>query len=388
MASAPAASPRREGRWPVVVAATGHRPAVSSQPAAAGPAGWPCRLWLACRLAQGRRPTWARRACAAVLGLAVAILDALMGAPDQAGSACRRRCLGLPWPVHLGRLALPVLGHPGARPTPSARRVLEDLEEELVQLRVEQANQEKALTIHENRRKRYSRLQESATAMASSLELEKLAEPGCWPRPASCWPACRLNLTLFVLEGSGKEMLRRSLDLGGGAAFPEDRPLGDDALNAWVLARGTSLVIKDLEKDFRFRGLDMQALKGRSFHLSPLLSTQGQVTGLVRAESIEREAMDQEDGRLLESLVVLASLAFENARLYREAEELAVTDGLTRLMLRRPLMERLDLELKRAGEQGQPMSAGDAGHRPLQAGQRHLWPPRRRRGLAGGRRQG
>ena len=66
--------------------------------------------------------------------------------------------------------------------------------------------------------------------------------------------------------------------------------------------------------------------------------------------------MDKEDQNLLESLVALASLAFENARLYREAQELAVTDGLTRLMLRRPLMERLDLELKRAQEQGQPMS--------------------------------
>jgi diguanylate cyclase (GGDEF)-like protein len=111
-----------------------------------------------------------------------------------------------------------------------------------------------------------------------------------------------------------------------------------------------------LEKDFRFRGLDMQTLKGRSFHLSPLLSTQGQVTGLVRAESVDREAMDQEDGRLLESLVVLASLAIENAKLYRETQDLAVTDGLTKLLLRRVLLEKLEQELLRAKEKEAPLS--------------------------------
>ena len=123
-----------------------------------------------------------------------------------------------------------------------------------------------------------------------------------------------------------------------------------------MLAKGASLVIKDLEKDFRFRGLDMSQFKARSFHLSPLLSSTGQVAGLVRVESAQRDSMDQEDGRLLESLVVLASLAFENAKLYREAQELAVTDGLTRLMLRRPLLERVEQELARAAAQGSSTS--------------------------------
>jgi diguanylate cyclase (GGDEF)-like protein len=231
------------------------------------------------------------------------------------------------------------------------RQATEALTEDLVKLREGKIGAEKSLIVHENRRKRYSRLQESATAMASSLELEKLADLAL-AQAALLLHGVPLNLTLIVLDSSGKEMLCRCLDLGGGIPAAEGAAcgLGDDALNAWVLARGTSLVIKDLEKDFRFRGLDMQALKGRSFHLSPLLSTQGQVTGLVRAESIQREAMDQEDGRLLESLVVLASLAFENAKLYRETQDLAVTDGLTKLLLRRVLMERLDQELVRARE--------------------------------------
>jgi diguanylate cyclase (GGDEF)-like protein len=166
----------------------------------------------------------------------------------------------------------------------------------------------------------------------------------------------KVDITVFVLDPSGKEILRKAQSLNGGAPYSDEAKVQDDPLNAWVLAKGASLVIKDLEKDFRFRGLDMAQFKARSFHLSPLLSSQGQVTGLVRVESADREAMDQEDQRLVESLVVLASLAFENARLYREAQDLAVTDGLTRLLLRRPLMERLELEMKRAAEQDTPFS--------------------------------
>jgi diguanylate cyclase (GGDEF)-like protein len=231
------------------------------------------------------------------------------------------------------------------------RQVIEDLGEDLAKLRENVQAGEKTLTVHENRRKRYSRLQESATAMSSSLELEKLAEITL-AQAANLLRDLPLNLSLFLMDPQGKEVIRRSIDQNGGAPYPETLPAGEDALNAWVLARGTSLVIKDLERDFRFRGLDMKVLKGRSFHLSPLLSTQGQVIGLVRAESASREAMDQEDGRLLESLVVLAGLAMENAKLYRETQDLAVTDGLTKLLLRRVLLEKLELELVRTAEKG------------------------------------
>jgi diguanylate cyclase (GGDEF)-like protein len=235
------------------------------------------------------------------------------------------------------------------------RKVLEDLEEELAQMRDDLGQQEKALTVSENRRKRYSRLQESVSTLASTLEAEKLAELTL-QQAAQLLSGLPVDISLFVLDGSGKEILRREKSLGGGAPFGAEAKVHEDPLNAWVLAKGASLVIKDLEKDFRFRGLDMARFEARSFHLSPLLSSQGSVAGLVRVASAKREAMDQEDGRLLESLVVLASLAFENAKLYREAQELAVTDGLTRLLLRRSVLERIDQELKRGAEQGTPTS--------------------------------
>lgn len=234
------------------------------------------------------------------------------------------------------------------------RKVLEDLVLDLARLREDYGVHEKAFTVTENRRKRYRRLQEAVTALASTLETDRLAELTV-QQVAQLLGGLPVDISLFVLDSGGQEILRKTQSLQGGAPYPPEATVQDDPLNAWVLAKGASLVIKDLEKDFRFRGLDMAQFLGRSFHLSPLLSSAGQVTGLVRVESANRESMDQEDQRLVESLVVLASLAFENARLYREARELAVTDGLTRLLLRRPLMERLEVELKR-GDQGSPMS--------------------------------
>jgi diguanylate cyclase (GGDEF)-like protein len=166
----------------------------------------------------------------------------------------------------------------------------------------------------------------------------------------------RAAIALFVFDANGKEVLRSQTDGGAGTHFPDDKAASEDPLNQWVLARGTTLIIRDLEKDFRFRGLDMASLKALGYYISPLTSTQGAVTGLLRVETLEREGIDTEDQRLLESLSVLASLAFENAKLYRETQELAVTDGLTKLLLRRPLLERLDEEFKRSSQSGTPLS--------------------------------
>lgn len=289
-------------------------------------------------------------ASAGILAVALVIMAVMGGSGGQLGMGLLMALVlaGMTWAGWLFLSSSEDRGH-------ARRKVLEDLEEELVQMRSDLGQQEKALTVSENRRKRYSRLQDAVSSLASSLEASKLADMTVH-QAAQLLGGLQVDITLFLLDGSGKEVLRSVRSLDGGAPFGAEQKVHEDPLNAWVLAKGASLVIKDLEKDFRFRGLDMAQFKGRSFHLSPLLSSQGAVAGLVRVESAKREAMDQEDGRLLESLVVLASLAFENAKLYREAQELAVTDGLTRLLLRRSLLERIEQELRRGLEQGTPTS--------------------------------
>ena len=237
----------------------------------------------------------------------------------------------------------------------SERQAIEDLEDELSTLTQKVIEGETALARNENKRKRYSRLQDAATQLGTTLELEKLADL-ILSQTLQILQDRAVTLSLFIFEAGGKEMLRRQIDHGAGAMLKPEQQAAEDPLNQWVISRGTTLIIRDLEKDFRFRGLETGGLNGKCFYISPLLSSQGQVTGLVRMEALDKDAIDNEDQRLLESLVVLASLSAENAKLYRETQELAVTDGLTKLLLRRTLLERLESELKRAGQTETPLS--------------------------------
>ncbi|NTV53460.1 MAG: GGDEF domain-containing protein [Candidatus Firestonebacteria bacterium] len=71
------------------------------------------------------------------------------------------------------------------------------------------------------------------------------------------------------------------------------------------------------------------------------------VSGLLRAEIIYPGMFTSNDARLLTILADLAGAAAENARLYQWTQELSITDGLTRLYLRRFFNQRLEEEINR-----------------------------------------
>ena len=228
------------------------------------------------------------------------------------------------------------------------RQILEDLDDSLAQLREELETGQAAVTLHQNRQKRYLVLQEAAHNLGTSLDLKEVAKlvvsETSWllvDKPAGC--------TLFVFDAKGKEIMREQFTSKEGIPFSDKTEVDADPLNQWVISRRTPLIVKDLARDFRFKGLDIAAIQSKCFLISPLL-VEGRVTGVVRIASPEADAFDSEDQRLLESLVSLASLALENAKLFEETEKLAITDGLTKLLLRRPLLERLEEELRRSAE--------------------------------------
>ncbi len=234
------------------------------------------------------------------------------------------------------------------------RQILEDLEDEVVALRQEIDNCDTALLTSQNRQKQYTLLNETSRLLGSSLDLEQLSQIildqmiFLLGHKAACF-------TLFVFDKSGTEILRRQKDAGAGFQFPQELACEADEINRWALSRGTPLIIRSLARDFRFKGLDMQKVQGRCFLVSPLVM-EGRNTGLVRIEAKDEELFDTEDQRLLESFSGLARLALESAKLYKETQELAVTDGLTKLLLRRTLLERLEEELKRSEKAGQPLA--------------------------------
>jgi len=116
----------------------------------------------------------------------------------------------------------------------------------------------------------------------------------------------------------------------------------------WVMKNVKSLLIKDVKKDFRFSADEEEAREDFTSLISKPLIVEGNVLGILRVDNPKEEAFAQHEFRILDIIGELGAVALENARLYRQTEELAIRDGLTGLYVRRYFMERMDEELKRS----------------------------------------
>lgn len=128
-----------------------------------------------------------------------------------------------------------------------------------------------------------------------------------------------------------------------------------DALCAWVRGRMMPLLVTDLARDPRFRGVDAEIPGVRSVIATPL-SRGASVMGVLMVQSNDREAFSPEDWRLLSLLGDLTGVSVQNALLYQRTQEEAITDGLTEVFVHRYFQERLAEELKRSVESGLPLT--------------------------------
>lgn len=128
--------------------------------------------------------------------------------------------------------------------------------------------------------------------------------------------------------------------------------IGRDGITGMVAASGEPVVIDDVTKAPRYICMDP---KTRSEIAVPLAS-KNRVIGVLNVESDMPSAFDRIDLRLLTTLANQVAVAVENARLYEETEQLAVTDGLTELFNHRYFQGFLDRELSRARRYTRPLS--------------------------------
>jgi len=126
-----------------------------------------------------------------------------------------------------------------------------------------------------------------------------------------------------------------------------------DIFDSWILKKNRPLIIEDAKKDFRF---DLEKIElddsriFRSLIACPLVSGK-KIIGVIRLDSPKEKFFSSEDLRLLRTISDLGAVAMENAQLYNRTEELAITDGLTGLYLRRYLLERIDTEIMRVNKE-------------------------------------
>lgn len=137
-----------------------------------------------------------------------------------------------------------------------------------------------------------------------------------------------------------------------------------DVFDEWIIKFKYSLLVKNIDKDFRFKNIEKRKLYFKSILAIPLVGNkksgdkknEDDILGILRFYSDKPDIIGEDDARLLNYLANLCTNAIQNTMLFQETQKLAIKDGLTGLYLRRYFIERLDEEIKRAKETQKDLS--------------------------------
>lgn len=128
-----------------------------------------------------------------------------------------------------------------------------------------------------------------------------------------------------------------------------------DPFDEWVQKNRQTLIIKNLDDDFRFKTVRKDWFLFKSMVSIPLFEGINLI-GVLKFYSEEPDKFDKDDARFLNYLGDLCSSAVENSLLYQKTKDLAIKDGLTGLLIRRYFIERLEEEIRRAKQTGEVFS--------------------------------
>jgi diguanylate cyclase (GGDEF)-like protein len=130
-----------------------------------------------------------------------------------------------------------------------------------------------------------------------------------------------------------------------------------EGIAGWVAQTGKPAIVNDAAEDPRFaRRFDSQTnFQTRSILCAPLIS-RGRTIGVVQVINRLGGRFTREDLRILLTLVEPCAIAIENAMLFQRAEQLTITDDLTKLFNSRYLNLYLSREIKRCKRHGSPIS--------------------------------
>lgn len=162
--------------------------------------------------------------------------------------------------------------------------------------------------------------------------------------------------TLLLFEGNHSKALhavRFGVDTDMETRLNRSRLDPAEPYNAWVAANARALFTNDASRDFRFENYAPES-GPRSLIAAPLLAG-NELVGILRIESPKSDVFRQEDARLLSNFADLGTVALEQAALYRQTVEMAITDGLTGLYVQRYYKDRVRDEVLRAREYNLPL---------------------------------
>ncbi|MEB3329110.1 MAG: diguanylate cyclase [Candidatus Sericytochromatia bacterium] len=184
-------------------------------------------------------------------------------------------------------------------------------------------------------------LQQVATRISSQIELEQTLaliaqELGRVVGHHAC--------LLFLIDQASGTLIQQAAS--GEGSKPLQVPVEHGLLGEVARERRPARV-----DDLAAEHLDVGVLAGFRSLLAVPVATDQEVLGVVTVLHRAPRAFDAGTARLLDILASQAAVAIKNAQLYRATQQLAITDGLTRVYNRRYFEEQLTAELERARRQ-------------------------------------
>ncbi|HEM46174.1 MAG TPA: GAF domain-containing protein, partial [Alphaproteobacteria bacterium] len=131
-----------------------------------------------------------------------------------------------------------------------------------------------------------------------------------------------------LVEEEGLVFQTRASRVEGDQFNPFHLPVDKDSVTGWVAATGDPLLVPDVSQEARYR--QMTPFSSRS-ELAVPMKTKDHVIGVINVQSEHVDAFDESDLNVLQSLANQAAITIENARLYEQAQKLAVMEERSRL---------------------------------------------------------
>jgi len=160
------------------------------------------------------------------------------------------------------------------------------------------------------------------------------------------------SASIFLIED---ELLR----IVAASGFSDDIKIGDtfsaeNALFRQSLTTGRPIILGDAAVDNRFE----QWTGNEKIHgwLGVPLHLRGRAIGFLTIDSYQVNAYSEAEATLAQAFANQATIALENARLFKELQSLATTDPLTEIWNRRHFIHLAKIEFQRARRFRQPLS--------------------------------
>jgi diguanylate cyclase (GGDEF)-like protein len=168
--------------------------------------------------------------------------------------------------------------------------------------------------------------------------------------PSEAW-------SLLMIDEERKDLVFEMAIGGGGENMSAFRVKMGEGIAGWVAQTGEPVIVNDTRRDPRFaRRFDSATrFRTRSVLCAPLVS-RGRTLGVVQVINRRRGQFTRADLELLLTLVEPCAIALENAILFQRAEQLTITDDLTKLFNSRYMNLYIGREIKRCKRHGIPIS--------------------------------